>query len=95
MPDDTTMKNPAPDPDNAPGPLWPALQLSPAPRSWRVGPECRDVFFYGEDFNGLTLTIELLSPDEAAAVTALLLTLRPDWRPSDDTTLPFEETGNG
>ena len=42
-------------------------------RRWIVGEECGDVFQEGDEFDGITVTIELHSAAEARAVTAALL----------------------
>ena len=39
-------------------------------RRWIVGEECGDVFQEGDEFDGITVTIELHSAAEARAVTA-------------------------
>ena len=50
-----------------------ALALSMPGRRWRVGHDSGDVFTQDGDFDGATLVIELTSPDEARAVSALML----------------------
>lgn len=41
-------------------------------RRWRIGDDCGEVFDEGEDYDGLTLTIELRSEAEADAVRKIL-----------------------
>lgn len=61
------------------------IRLARAPRRFRVGYDCGDVFAEGDDFDGLTLTLELLSEEEAETVARFLRTHLPHWQPSDDT----------
>lgn len=42
-------------------------------RQWAVGEHAGDVFEGGSDFDGITVTIELKSTDEAKAVVARLM----------------------
>lgn len=49
------------------------LPLEPAARRWRVGEDCGEVFDTDENFDGLTLTIEILDKDEARRVTHAML----------------------
>ena len=44
-----------------------------ADRRWRVGEDAGEVFADGEDFNGITLAIELRDADEAAAIIRCLI----------------------
>jgi hypothetical protein len=60
------------------------LHLHRAPRRWRVGEDSGATFAEDEDFDGHTLTIELLDEAEADMIARALRHLMPHWRPSDD-----------
>ncbi len=49
------------------------LPLDMTGRRFRVGDDCGDVFEVDDDFDGLTLTLELKSQDEAKSVLAAIL----------------------
>ena len=60
------------------------LFLPHAPRPWRIGTDCGDVFREGDDFDGWTLTLAL---DDEAQADALARTIRkthPHWQPDPD-----------
>lgn len=61
------------------------LYLHRAPRRWRVGEDSGATFAEGEDFDGHTLTIELMDEAEADMIARALRNLMPHWHPSDDT----------
>lgn len=44
-------------------------------RRWRVGHDSGDTFTEGDEFDGLALTLELKTPEEARAVADYLLRL--------------------
>lgn len=49
------------------------LPIGMARRRWAVGEHSGDVFGDGQDFSGLTVTIEIRDDNEAAAVAMALL----------------------
>jgi hypothetical protein len=51
-------------------------------RRWRVGDDCGKVFKEGQDFDGLTVIIELRSEAEGTAVAAVLGVLLPPQEPT-------------
>lgn len=59
--------------------------LASHPRRFRVGMDCGDVFSEGDDFDGWTLTVEIMDEGEAAQIVRALRKAFPDWQPSDDT----------
>lgn len=61
------------------------IRLARAPRRFRVGNDSGDVFNADEAFDGYTLTLELLSEEEAEAVARFLRTHLPHWQPIGDT----------
>lgn len=61
------------------------LHLTPAPRRWRTGQDSGATFDEGEDFDGHTLTIELLDEAEADMIARALRRLFPHWHASGDT----------
>lgn len=62
-----------------------ALHLQKLPRRYAIMHESGAVFEEDEDYDGLTLTIELRDEAEADAVARALRRTLPHWRPSDDT----------
>ena len=61
------------------------MHMTPARRRWRIGQDCGDTFDEGDDFDGYTLTIELLDPAEADMIARHLRREFPHWIPTDDT----------
>lgn len=59
-----------------------ALPISMHARRWRVGDDSGEVFDLGAEFDGLTVTIELRSSAEAAAVSAALAAAAGAGRPA-------------
>jgi hypothetical protein len=59
--------------------------LGPSVRRWRIGEEYGEVFAPDVDFEGLTLTLELLDVDEAKAMVDFLVARRPHWLGANDT----------
>lgn len=62
-----------------------ALHLRKHPRRIAILHASGDVFEEDDDFDGMTLTIEILDEAEADAVGRALRRMLPHWRPADDT----------
>ncbi|WP_347311405.1 hypothetical protein [Defluviimonas sp. SAOS-178_SWC] len=61
-----------------------SLHLTPHPRRYSVAEESGDVFRHDDDFEGFTLTIELLDEAEADAVLRALKVMMPHWKTDDE-----------